>query len=292
MFTTIDGKPIDAPFPVRYDDLEPLFMLPNSRKPGFLRWIKAYTGNEDYPDLAPRDGAVTSGVLPALQGIYAGNYQWGPHAHTIGEVYMILQGRGITMGVNGGDVVEPLDCVFVPRHAPHGVRSVGDEDLILVAIHEEDEPADAIRYFGPGEIDPDVDYPGQSVIRFEELEPRWAGEDGGNHRWSVSYVGGPEGHFHLNPETGKVGDQVSAGVTVISPGHTHVMHSHPTSESYIVARGRAEVLGHPEIEPLGAFDALLVPAGVEHGLRALGDDPLYVIWLHDHQLLEDGSLPS
>jgi mannose-6-phosphate isomerase-like protein (cupin superfamily) len=290
MFTTTDGKPVEEIRAVRYGDLEPFHMLPHSQTPGYMRWIKAYAGNEDYPDLAPPEGTITSGPIPMLQGIDAGNYQWGPHSHTIIEFYIILQGRGITTGVNGGEAVDPLDCVFVPKHSPHGVRSVGDEDLILIAIHEEDEPADAIVYFADGDIDPDADYPGQSVIRFEELAPRWAVEGDGNLRRSVSYIGGPEGTFHLNRgDGGMVGDRVSAGVTVISPGNAHVVHSHATTESYIIARGRAEVIGHPEIEPLGFLDALLVPENVEHGLRALGDEPLYVVWLHDEQLREDGS---
>ncbi len=266
-------------------------MLPHSQTPGYLRWIKAYAGNHASPDLAPPDGTSTSGPIPMLQGIDAGNYQWGPHSHTIIEFYIMLQGRGITTGVNGGEAVSPLDCVFVPKHSPHGVRSVGDEDLILIAIHEEDEPADAIVYFADGDIDPEADYPGQTVIRYEELAPRWASEGEGNLRRSVSYIGGPEGTFHLNRDDGgMVGDRVSAGVTVISPGNAHVVHSHPTTESYVIARGRAEVLGHPEIEPLEFLDALLVPENVEHGLRALGDEPLYVIWLHDEHLREDGSL--
>ena len=61
------------------------------------------------------------------------------------------------------------------------------------------------------------------------------------------------------------------------------MHSHPFAEHYLVISGRAAVLGREDGLILGPRDYVGFAAGTPRGLRAVGVEPLRVLWLHEEQ---------
>jgi mannose-6-phosphate isomerase-like protein (cupin superfamily) len=60
----------------------------------------------------------------------------GLHVHPYAEVFVVLEGRG--RWTYGDEVVElePERVLVVPPETPHGFRNVGDETLLVVAVHE------------------------------------------------------------------------------------------------------------------------------------------------------------
>lgn len=111
-------------------------------------------------------------------------------------------------------------------------------------------------------------------------------------RWNVSYVGGDEGFAHLNREAGVINDKIAVGAFNLLRNNTQISHSHPITEMYVITEGECKLNEHPEVPPLKPLDALILPPGVEHGVRAVGDRDLRLIWLHDQLLRMDGTLPD
>jgi mannose-6-phosphate isomerase-like protein (cupin superfamily) len=64
----------------------------------------------------------------------------------------------------------------------------------------------------------------------------------------------------------------------LAPGQAQKVHSHATSDKvYLVVTGRARVtLGGEEAE-LGPDEAVLCPAGIDHGIASAGSEPVTVL---------------
>jgi mannose-6-phosphate isomerase-like protein (cupin superfamily) len=283
----------DAPIVVRLDDLKPFWGTSHATEPGFLRWLVTYVGPpEGNPN--PESGAVSERVILGLMRLYAGNRQYGVHTHTVTEVYLILRGEVESIEPGGiRHVAGPMDCLYIPPGAPHGVRAIGDEDVDLVWIWDGLEPAGGSTYYEDDELE--GDFPRVTKVRWQDLEPQWVTEkakEGGHMRWNVSWVGGEEGMAHLNREAGVISDKIAIGAMVLLRNNTQISHSHPITEMYVIAEGECKLNEHPEIPPLGPLDALILPPGVDHGVRAVGDKDLRLIWLHDQLLRMDGTLPD
>jgi mannose-6-phosphate isomerase-like protein (cupin superfamily) len=58
------------------------------------------------------------------------------HVHPYPETFLLLEGRG--RWTAGDDVVElgPNQMISVPANTPHGFRNIGDEQLLVVSVHE------------------------------------------------------------------------------------------------------------------------------------------------------------
>ena len=107
-------------------------------------------------------------------------------------------------------------------------------------------------------------------------------EVGGTLRSWTAWVGTPAGDAAITPDAA-ANDKVSLGTTAIEPGNAHVVHAHPFAEHYVVISGRAAVIGREDGAILGPRDYVGFAAGTPHGLRAVGIEPLRVLWLQEEQ---------
>ena len=70
----------------------------------------------------------------------------------------------------------------------------------------------------------------------------------------------------------------------LEPGTSEGDHTHPTDdpadnweELYYVLSGAGEITIEGDTRPIGPDDAILVPTGVDHGMRATGSESLRIL---------------
>ena len=284
---------LTEPRVVRFDDLEPGWNeAKNSTEAGFLRWLSVYVGGPPgYLHERPATGLVGKHSVMGIMGLPAGQRQWGLHRHTTVEIYLILKGHVESLEAAGiTQMMGPMDLLYIPVDAPHAVRTVGDEDVLLMYVHDQHEELGASRYFA----DDDPSHAGEDihpiVVKWDDLEPWWGAtqaKDAGHMHWSVSWVGGGEGTLNLNRGRAAEDGTVALGATVISAANVQAPQSWPSIRYVQVVKGRVRVEGHRELGELGPLDVLVVPADYAHALRPVGVDPATVVWFH-----EDNGLPN
>ncbi|EXJ89879.1 hypothetical protein A1O3_02946 [Capronia epimyces CBS 606.96] len=124
-----------------------------------------------------------------------------------------------------------------------------------------------------------------AIIRWKDLEPSWhlARQEPGYMRWMIQWVGGPEGYYNCSPGQAVISEDAVVGFMHIPQNNRQRgLHYHSITEIYVILRG--EVLGwdgHGEEHRAGPLDCIYIPAGVPHGVRTYGDEPVDLIWLHD-----------
>jgi mannose-6-phosphate isomerase-like protein (cupin superfamily) len=87
-----------------------------------------------------------------------------------------------------------------------------------------------------------------------------------------------------------VGDDVGAdvpvrtGIQVSPPGFAVKVHSHPYTEILTVLEGRGEAWldGEDTVVAMEPGVSIMVPPGVKHAFRAVGDRPLVTFGVHAH----------
>lgn len=270
-----------APRIVRGDDLEPTWTVKQAKEPGFMRSLITWVGGpEGHINTNPNIAVETERCVTGLMWMPPGNRQAGVHVHSVAEVYVILRGRCESFDGEGRrHVAGPLDCLYIPAGVPHGVRTVGDEQLELVWVHDAIERWGVSQYLdgqGPFPADEEV-----RLIPMDDLEPRWTAPGArqvGTLRWMVNWVAGPEGRDH-NPGFAIRNPKLALGLTVVSAWNRHLPRQHTGEETYVVISGAAIVEIGGERHRLARLDAVHVPAGCEIGLRNVGDRPLYVLWV-------------
>lgn len=74
---------------------------------------------------------------------------------------------------------------------------------------------------------------------------------------------------------------LATGVVILRPGDEFANHRHEHhTESFLVLEGRAELwIDRAERIELAAGDLISVPAGQEHYLRAVGEQPFRAVFL-------------
>jgi quercetin dioxygenase-like cupin family protein len=287
---TISTADLTGPRVVRFEDLVPRWtQAKSSSEPGFLRWLAPYVGGppghlHDDADLVGKHSIM------GIMGLPAGQRQWGLHRHTTCEIYLILKGHVESLEAERVTrKMGPMDLLYIPIDAPHAVRTVGDEDVLLLFVHDEHEQIGASRYFAdddPSHLGPDI-HP--SIVKWDQLEPWWGApraKEAGHLRWSVSWVGGPDGKLNLNRGRAVESDISAFGATVITAANSEVEERWETVRYIQVVKGRVRVDGHPELGDLHELDVLVVPSGHPHALRPVGTDPATIVWFH-----EDNDLP-
>ncbi|HVW48485.1 MAG TPA: cupin domain-containing protein [Solirubrobacterales bacterium] len=284
---TVTVGELGAPRVIRFEDLAPAWGLAyRSQEAGFFRWLATYVGGPPgFLEQHPETGIVGDHSVLGVMGLPAGQRQYGLHRHPTTEIYLILRGRVESIeGEGKRQFLGPLDCLFIPRTAPHCVRTVGEEDVLLLYVHDEHEKLGEAKYVDdddPSLLQPE---PHPSVIRWEELEPWWGAPEAtvaGHMRWSVNWVGrGPAGP--LNPNPGEAEDSgVGLGMTVIAAASVGPEEVWDSNRYLFVHQGKVRVEGHPDLPLLGPLDLLVVPRGCPHALRAVGVEPAHVIWFHE-----------
>jgi mannose-6-phosphate isomerase-like protein (cupin superfamily) len=214
-----------------------------------------------------------------------GNRQSGVHIHSITEIYVILRGRVESIEPGGRrQIAGPFDCLSMPPGAPHAVRAIGPEDVLLLWVHDELEEAGGSEYFEESELGHSEGMPEVQFVPWDSMSPHWdlpQAKVGGHLRWTASWVGGGEGFEHYNRDVGAVNGRVSLSALVIPPGNSEVPHAYATPRQYLVVSGRALVLGENHGPPLEPLDLVVLPPNIPHAVRAVGTDTLRLISFHE-----------
>lgn len=270
---------------VRIRDLEPTWTVLRAKEPGFMRSLVTWLGGPEghintNPGVAieSRQGAV------GLMDMGPGQRQPGVHTHSMVEIYVILDGMVESFdGVGNRHTAGPLDCLYIPKGVPHGVRTVGDKPVKLLWVNDAIEKWGVSFYQeGPG---PHAAEDGRTValVRFNDLEPSWSApraKEAGFLRWSVSWVGSAHDATGRNFNPGAAALNERAGVTLTVLLAANRLPEDDTARGnrlLVVARGAAILTkGGARIE-VGPLDAIYCPAGERLDLRASGDAPVYVV---------------
>ena len=288
--TTVATTELTAPHVVRFEDLEPGWhYAPHSTDPGFLRWMITYVGGPPgHLHDEPESGLVGKRSIQGVMGLPVGQRQYGLHRHTTTEIYLILEGRVESLeGQGRRQLAGPMDCIYIPADAPHCVRTVGDEDVLLLFYHDDHER------FGESVYVPDDDpslfepCPHPTIVRWDALDPWWGApraREAGHLRWSVSWVGGgADGGLNRNPGVAAANHAVALGATVVNAANAGLEETWSSIRYLMVVSGRMRVDGRPELGVLAPYDTLVVPAGHPHAVRPVGLEPLRYVWFHEDQ---------
>jgi mannose-6-phosphate isomerase-like protein (cupin superfamily) len=271
---------------VRFDDLDPRWNTMHAREAGYHRWLISYYGGEDgFLNENRETGLISDRGHAGVMHLSAGCRQFGVHEHTITEIYVILQGRVESVEPGRSQPAGPLDVLYMPPQAPHAVRAVGDEDVVLFFCHDANEQIGRSVYYDESDDRWSSGTPQVQLVRWSELQPRRDAPGatvGGTMRSWAAWAGATAGDAAVD-QAGARNDKVSLGTTEILPGNAHVVHTHPFAEHYMVISGRAAVLGREDGAILGPRDYVGFSADTPHGLRAVGVEPLRVLWLQEGQ---------
>ena len=267
----------------RNTDLEPAWTVKQAKEPGFMRSLITWVGGpEGFINTNPAVAARSMDATIGLMRMPVGNRQAGVHVHSVTEIYVILKGEVESFdGVGNRHRAGPMDCLYIPRGVPHGVRTVGDTDLELIWLHDAIERNGVSVYLdGPGP------FPAEDEVRliaFKDLQPDWGQPDasmGGTLHWVANWVAVP-GAVNHNPGVAEVNATLALGVTAILPGNSTPPHAHPFAETYVIVSGTAAVRVGDRVEHLGRLDGVRFVPGTAHGVRNTGDQTLYLFWAHE-----------
>lgn len=125
-----------------------------------------------------------------------------------------------------------------------------------------------------------------AVVYNRDLVPAWGlkqAKEAGFLRSLTTWVGGPEGHVNSNRETSIVTDRSVVGLMRMAVGNRQPgVHVHSVTEIYVIVKGEVESFdGVGNTHRAGPLECLYIPAGVPHGVRAIGDEDLELVWVHD-----------
>lgn len=99
----------------------------------------------------------------------------------------------------------------------------------------------------------------------------------------TTWIGGPEGHINSNLGKSVISGRCAVGLMRMPVGNRQPgVHVHSVTEIYVILKGEVESFdGLGRVHRAGPLDCLYIPAGVPHGVRAVGDQDLELVWLHD-----------
>jgi len=251
-----------------------------------MRWLTQWVaGPEGYVNSNPGYAALSQEMSVGLMYLDVGNRQRGLHYHSVTEIYVILKGQVLGWdGKHEEHIAGPMDCIYIPAGVPHGVRCYGSEEVEVIWLHDNIEKKGVTVYYT---FEEDITAPQTeeiSVIKFNDLEPKWTGpnvKEPGNLHWLINWVGGKEGFTNFNPEYAATSDEVLLGLMVVLPAQKQVSKSGSSAELYIIMRGKALVDVGNGNEELGRLDALYVPPEKSRTIRNHGDEPVFIMWIHE-----------
>ncbi len=285
---TVSTRNLAAPVVLRFDDLDrPWDIAPRSNQPGHLRWLMTYVGGPPgHLHEHPETGLVAERAIMGMMGLPVGQRQYGLHRHTTTEIYLVLRGRVESIESQGHrQIAGPLDLLYIPAEAAHAVRTVGDEDALVLFLHDEHERLGESRYVTDDDASLVDDPLRPQLVRWDDLEPWWDAADArtaGRLRWSVAWIAPENGAVAINPGGSAVSPTVAMGATTILASQVAPPASWPLFRYLRVIEGRARIVEHPALGTLEPYDAVIVPPDHVHSLRPVGLDPLRVVWFHEH----------
>lgn len=204
-----------------------------------------------------------------------GNRQPGVHTHTIDEIYVILEGHCESFdGLGNTHIAGPLDCLYIPKGVPHGVRTIGDVDLRLLWVNDDIERWGVSVYAeGPGP------YPAAAevgLIPMSALDPtdaRSINYDASTAPLMTSWVDCPAAGIHGTPGVSAHNARLGLGLTVLPRRDHWILSAHPTDQLWVVGGGRASVRVGGRRELVETGDALFCSANSTVDIEGDDDGP-------------------
>lgn len=271
---------------VRYRDLEPTWHVPGAKEPGFMRWLISWTGGPPgYVNPSKESAVISEKTVSGLMYLPVGQRQKGLHYHSVTEIYIVLKGELTSYDGKGQTHrAGPLDCVYIPKGVPHGVRNSGNVDVELIWVHDGIEKIGTSVYYMDGIVTgpPQVDE--ISIVNFRDLEPSYEAhraKEIGVSRSMISWVGGGEGEENYNRGIAVESDKVSIGMTMLQPAQKSVPHLHADAETYVVIQGKGLVNLGKGNEVIERLDGVYVAPETVHAVRNHGDEPLCLVWIQE-----------
>ncbi len=263
-----------SPKLIRFADLEPSWAVKRATEPGYLRWLVSWMGGPPgyinfNPGIAAECGWGAAGLMVMPQG----NRQAGLHTHGVTEIYLILKGEVESFDHTGvPHRAGPMDCLYIPAGVPHGVRTVGTEDVHLAWVHDAPERTGVSVYRDeaqPGDSDQPV-----QIVRLHDQAPQWTqpgARQGGTMRWQIGYVGSGPGEI--------ANTRVRLGVTFIPSGNRDVVPACDEDRLFVCVSDRIVARCDLWTEALSTLDAVHVPAGAPVTFWNPGDGVATLLWL-------------
>ena len=270
---------------IKFRDLEPSWHVASARVPGFMRWLISWVGGpKGYVN--PSFGRSVQGENIGVGYMYLpiGQRQEGLHYHTVTEIYVILKGQVQSYESDGSSSLGgPMDCIYIPKGVPHGVRNCGLEDVELIWVHDDIEAKGLTVYCNTeAELDAAPSKEPIRTVKMMDLEPCWSAPEARTPeflRYSINWVGGEQRMINLNPRVAIPSPKVVLGLTTILPGNKHLLHKHSQAEVYIIVRGRGVVDVGQGLREVSYLDGVYFPAHTYHHLRNHTREPLEILWV-------------
>lgn len=269
---------------VRNRDLEAFWGVLRAKEPGHMRSLITWMGGpEGYINTNPGIAIESRHCAVGLMEMGPGNRQPGVHTHTMTEIYVILEGTVESIdGLGNKHIAGPLDCLYIPKGVPHGVRTVGDSHVKLLWVNDAIERWGVSVYQeGSGPFPPlDPDESEVRLVPFLNLEPNWSSpraQEPGFLLWTISWVGGERTGANANPDRAAHNERVGLSLSVLQPANVMREEAVSGNALYVVVRGRGVLGASDQAELVGRQDAIFCPAGMRLELRALDETPLYLV---------------
>jgi len=268
-----------VPAVIRFDTLEPSWAVKRATEPGFHRWLVSWMGGPDGTvNFNPGQAAPSRRAAMGFMAMPQGNRQAGVHVHSVAEIYVILKGEIEGFDHTGAPHrAGPFDCIYIPAGVPHGVRSVGCQDLHLVWVHDAIERLGVSQYLDAAAPDATPER-----IRIVSLPNGVLTADAGGPDGSrVGYVGDGAGEV---PNAGiRLGlhSLPSGAAERFEAGSGACAGSEVGASILINAGGAAVVRLADRSETLGYLDAVHLPPGTGATIWNSRDAPVRLLRLDE-----------
>jgi mannose-6-phosphate isomerase-like protein (cupin superfamily) len=254
-----------SPLLIKFTELEPSWAVKRAREPGFLRWLVSWMGGPPGTvNFNPAQAALSETAAVGFMAMPQGNRQAGLHIHSVAEIYVILKGE--IEGYDHTGVAHragPSDCIYIPAGVPHGVRTVGSEDLHLIWVHDSIERLGVSVYLDDGQ----TGQTGQSDqhISIVSSTDRFRQADGNDRVWAAGYVGAVSGEIANPAITLGVKRLLSGGIDPVEPA--------AAGRLLIGIAGDTTVRCDGWTHKLSYLDGVHIPPGAGATLWNSGDAP-------------------
>ena len=256
---------------VRNRDLEPSWTVLRAREPGFQRSLITWMGGpQGYINTNPDIAVESRHCAVGLMDMAMGNRQPGVHTHTIDEIYVILEGQCESFdGVGNTHVAGPWDCLYIPKGVPHGVRTIGKQDLKLLWVNDAIERWGVSVYAeGPGPHPANDDV---RLIARRDLGPA------GSHAPTVHWVGCPQLGIDGTAGVTIANTRLALGMITLDAGRRIAEPVARSPQLWVIAGGQAIVTIDGRHERIGPQDAVFCPPGGNLDLHADAGQTVHLV---------------
>ena len=262
-----------APRIVRNRDLAPSWTVLRAREPGFQRSLITWMGGpEGYINTNPDVAIESRHCAVGLMDMPVGNRQPGVHTHTIDEIYVILEGQCESFdGIGNTHIAGPYDCLYIPKGVPHGVRTIGTQDLKLLWVNDDIERWGVSVYAeGPGP------HPAADEVRLIAMRDL---ARPGSQTSILSWVGCPQIGIDGTAGVTIANSRLALSLCVLEVGRRITAPPARDPQLWVVVRGSAVVEIDGRHERIGPQDAVFCAAGSTLDLRAEPAEPVHLVHL-------------